>query len=87
MMSTDMIRFQSNDSGKPERIVHFEAIQFYIALSIPLTVATFLAWYGVYWCSVFKERRKGNVISAFAGHDVESGRVGPKHAPDPLPAL
>lgn len=43
-MSTDIIRFPS-DSGKPTRTFSKEALFYYLAITVPIMVGTFLASY------------------------------------------
>jgi hypothetical protein len=56
-MSTDIIRFQKGDSGKPERVFSSEALQLFLAITLPLMVVSFLAW-GVfyYWVTTLREK-------------------------------
>ncbi|KAI9772652.1 MAG: hypothetical protein M1840_000246 [Geoglossum simile] len=55
LMSTDIIRFQTGSSGKPEKVFHFEAFRLYLAISVPLVSLTFSAWYGVYWWRAYQK--------------------------------
>jgi hypothetical protein len=87
MMSTDMIKFHSGNAGKSERIIQPGAIQFYIAVSFPLTVATFVAWYGVYWCVVCKEKENRHADSALVGRGGKPGWLRSPCPQDHLPAV
>ena len=84
LMSTDIVNFRNDISGKPERIVRFEAIQLYIAISIPLTFATFVAWYGIYRCVVSQEKKKQSAQPLEGGR---CGWLGPQHGRDRLPPV
>ena len=57
-MSTDIVQFQINSSGQPQKIIQFGAVQLYLAITIPLTFLVFVAWYGVYLWVDHKEHRK-----------------------------
>jgi TRAP-type C4-dicarboxylate transport system permease large subunit len=48
-MSTDIVQYQLTDAGKSEEIFQLGALQLYMAITVPLMVITFGAWYGVYW--------------------------------------
>jgi hypothetical protein len=56
-MSTDIIKFQASPE-KTGKIFQLEALQIYLAITVPFMVFTFSAWYGLYWWS----RRRDNVV-------------------------
>ncbi|KAL0253079.1 hypothetical protein SLS55_010529 [Diplodia seriata] len=45
LMSTDIIRWGSEDGGPPERTVSTGAIEFFFAITLPLSCCTFSAWW------------------------------------------
>jgi hypothetical protein len=55
-MSTDIIRFQKGDSGKPERVFSLEALRLFLAITLPLMVVSFLAWGVFYWVTTLREK-------------------------------
>jgi hypothetical protein len=48
-MSTDIIHFYTTDAGESQTVYQKGALQLYLAISLPLMLLTFTAWYGVYW--------------------------------------
>ena len=48
-MSTDIIQFQLNGTGQSQKAFQLDALQLYLAITVPLTFLVFIAWYGVYW--------------------------------------
>jgi hypothetical protein len=48
-MSTDIVHFDSTATHGSEKVVSLEAIQLYMAITLPLMLMTFACWYGVYW--------------------------------------
>lgn len=52
LMSTDIIRWQSDlpGQGEPQKTVSLGALQFFMAITVPLMLVTFLAWFIVYRC-------------------------------------
>lgn len=47
IMSTDIVKWESTqESGK---VFQLGALQLYLAITIPMMLATFAAWWGVYW--------------------------------------
>ncbi len=56
IMSTDIVTFDSDETGDSQKLVQPGAIQLYMAITIPLTLFVFVAWYGVYWWVDRKER-------------------------------
>jgi hypothetical protein len=66
-MSTDIVRYQASNKGVIQKTVSPEALWLFMELSLPLTLATFLAWYGVYWYITWEEekrKRLGSLRSA-----------------------
>ncbi|KAF7512558.1 hypothetical protein GJ744_000819 [Endocarpon pusillum] len=57
LMSTDIIRFQKNDSGQVERIFSLQALQLFFAITVPLMIVSFFAW-GLFSWITFKIERK-----------------------------
>lgn len=57
-MSTDIISFQTDSEGKSQEVFRSDALRVFIAISLPLMVASFVAWYGVYWWVNRKVERK-----------------------------
>jgi hypothetical protein len=57
-MSTDIIRFQKTDSNsmKPQRVFSFEALQLFLAITLPLMFFTFTIWGLIYWFSTRREK-------------------------------
>ncbi len=55
-MSTEIFQNQSSNSGVLENAVHVTALRLYITIVLPLTLATLLIWYAVYWWEKKKER-------------------------------
>jgi hypothetical protein len=48
-MSTDIVVFQTNNTGETVKVFHMDALLLFLAICLPLMVAVFVAWYGVYW--------------------------------------
>ena len=44
LMSTDIIRFQSGASDKPQRVYSSQALELFLEISLPLMALTFLVW-------------------------------------------
>lgn len=59
-MSTDIVRFQSIDAGKRVRIFSPDALRFFLAITLPLMVVSFLAWGLFYWVTTGRERLRLN---------------------------
>jgi len=57
-MSTDIIQFQLSSSGESQKIFQLDAVQLYLAITIPLTFLVFVSWYGVYWWVDRQEKLK-----------------------------
>ncbi|KAI9866764.1 MAG: hypothetical protein M1813_000706 [Trichoglossum hirsutum] len=58
LMSTDIIRFQTDQTGEPSRTFRLGALQLFLAITVPLMFVSFLAWYGVYWWVDRKDKVK-----------------------------
>lgn len=58
LMSTGIVQFGTSATGASERTVQVGALQLFLALSLPLMLLTFVAWYFVYWWINRKEERK-----------------------------
>jgi hypothetical protein len=48
VMSTDIVRFQTSDTGVTERNFQWGALSVWLAATLPLTFFTFIAWVVVY---------------------------------------
>lgn len=56
VMSTDIVKFPSiQESGK---VFQLEALQLFLAITLPLMAVTFIAWWVVYWCVNRRQDRK-----------------------------
>jgi H+/gluconate symporter-like permease len=71
-MSTDIIHFYPDPTtGASIKTFSLGALQLYIAIMIPMMVATFATWYGFYWWVDRKQeahvRRLRERIEAEAG--------------------
>ena len=49
VMSTDIVRWNSDNDGHSVRVVSSGALWLYLIITLPLMVVTFAGWYGVYW--------------------------------------
>lgn len=58
LMSTPIVTFAPGSAEISARNVSFGALQFYVSVSLPLMIATFAAWYGVYWWENRKEKQR-----------------------------
>ncbi|KAK5064909.1 hypothetical protein LTR84_000743 [Exophiala bonariae] len=67
LMSTDIIRWQPDDDGYFQKYVSWGALRFFLALSLPLTFATFLTWGLVYAFIRFNERNQEMKLKATEG--------------------
>lgn len=61
-MSTDVVKFDSTESGSDQRIVRPKAVEFYLIVSLPLVVGVFVAWYGFYVWESRKERQAHQLV-------------------------
>lgn len=57
-MSTDIIKFETNDNGISQKIFHMDALRLFMMIALPMMLSTFAAWYGVYWWIDRKEELK-----------------------------
>jgi hypothetical protein len=57
-MSTDIIQFQITETGKSQEVFQLGALQIYLAITVPMMLATFASWYGVYIWVDRKEKAK-----------------------------
>jgi uncharacterized membrane protein len=48
-MSTDIVKFQTDSTGQTLKMFYPGALLLFLSLCLPLMVAVFIAWYGVYW--------------------------------------
>lgn len=58
IMSTDIVQFQTNSDGQSEEVFSSGALQLFVTICLPLMLATFIAWYGVYWWVNRKDEQK-----------------------------
>ncbi|KAK4894201.1 hypothetical protein LTR27_007569 [Elasticomyces elasticus] len=58
LMSTPIVTFEPGSPSTSDRNVSAGALGFYVAVSLPLMVLTFLSWYAVYWWENRKERKR-----------------------------
>ncbi|KAF2139611.1 uncharacterized protein K452DRAFT_275029 [Aplosporella prunicola CBS 121167] len=66
IMSTDIVRFGSENPASPKKKVSVEAIKLYMAVTLPLMVMTFGAWYGVYlWVNKREKRHNKDLEKGF----------------------
>lgn len=65
-MSTDIIRFQNDQNGEPQRVFHSKALQLYLMITLPLMLLTFAAWY-------FVKRRIGRKTRQNTDEEMSSG--------------
>ena len=57
LMSTDIVHWQVQDSGKSKETVSFGAIQIYLAVTLPCMFLTFVAAIGLYRWTKWREQR------------------------------
>lgn len=46
-MSTDIVRFEIDETGSHE-MYQGKALRLFLAISLPMTAVTFICWYGFY---------------------------------------
>ncbi|KIW43344.1 uncharacterized protein PV06_04456 [Exophiala oligosperma] len=51
LMSTDIVQYDHS-----KEIFSKEALKLFLAVSLPMMLFTFLAWYAVYWCVNHREK-------------------------------
>lgn len=61
-MSTDIIRYQTNKEGSSVKVVQSGALRLFLAITLPMMVITFAAWYIVYWWVHNREKRRTKEI-------------------------
>ncbi|KAE9381149.1 hypothetical protein N431DRAFT_538899 [Stipitochalara longipes BDJ] len=49
VMSTDIVKFQTDSTGHTLKIFYPGALKLFLSMCLPLMVAVFISWYGVYW--------------------------------------
>jgi hypothetical protein len=66
LMSTDIIKYTTTSAGRPERVLHLDALRLYLAITLPMMFVTFAAWYGVSWWANREEKKmlKGRNLSS-----------------------
>lgn len=65
IMSTDIVRFQPTRKGKTQKTFQQGALQLYLAITVPLMLFTFAAWYAVKWRA---SQRKSREVDEEASH-------------------
>lgn len=55
-MSTGIIQFTTDNDGRQKRVFQLQGLKLYLAICLPVTIATFVAWYIVYWWVRRKDR-------------------------------
>lgn len=58
VMSTDIVHWQTPDSGKLEKVVSFDAIKIFLSITVPFMVLTFAAAIGFHRWSKQRERKE-----------------------------
>jgi O-glycosyl hydrolase len=58
IMSTDIVKFQTDTNGKSRKIFHLDALQLFLTIALPMMITVFAAWYAVYWWINRKEESK-----------------------------
>ncbi|KAK5720387.1 hypothetical protein LTR17_015024 [Elasticomyces elasticus] len=58
LMSTPIVSFAPGSSSTSDSNISTGALGFYVAVSLPLVILTFLSWYAVYWWENRKERKR-----------------------------
>ena len=48
-MSTDIVRFEVANDGQTQKLFQLDALQLFLAISLPMTVVVFVGWYAVHW--------------------------------------
>jgi hypothetical protein len=60
-MSTDIVQFTATPSpNKPQKVFSLDALQLFLAITVPLMFFTFLAWGVFYWWENWRDRVKSN---------------------------
>jgi hypothetical protein len=55
-MSTDILQYEFTDEGKSREIFQIRALKRFLALTLPIMLLTFGAWYGVYYLISQREK-------------------------------
>ena len=55
-MSTGIIQFTTDNDGRQKRVFQLRGLKLYLAICLPVMIATFVAWYIVYWWVKRKDR-------------------------------
>jgi hypothetical protein len=55
-MSTGIIQFTTDNDGRQKRVFQLRGLKLYLAICLPVMIATFVAWYIVYWWVRRKDR-------------------------------
>ncbi|KAK4952430.1 hypothetical protein LTR10_009236 [Elasticomyces elasticus] len=58
LMSTPIVTFAPGSSSTSDSNISTGALGFYVAISLPLMILTFLSWYAVYWWENRKEKNR-----------------------------
>jgi hypothetical protein len=61
IMSTDIVQFQTDSTGKSNKIFQLGALQLFLTICLPMMLLTFVAWYGVYWYVNRIDRKKRQI--------------------------
>jgi hypothetical protein len=59
-MSTDILQFQTTESGSAQEVFQLDALTRYLEITLPLMLITFAAWYVVYWWVNRSEAKKAS---------------------------
>ncbi|ERF69885.1 hypothetical protein EPUS_05427 [Endocarpon pusillum Z07020] len=60
LMSTDIVRFPTANSAKPERVFCLDALKLFLAITLPLMCGTFMAGGLFYWITTLRERMRSS---------------------------
>lgn len=61
-MSTPIVTFEPGSPKLADRNIAVGALQFYLVVSLPLVLLTFVAWYVVYWRENRKEKQRREAV-------------------------
>jgi hypothetical protein len=64
LMSTPIVRFATGSPSISQSRISAGALSFYCAVSIPLVIFTFAAWWIVYWWEDRKEKKRQITLQA-----------------------
>lgn len=62
-MSTPIVSFETDSKGFSSRNIGKGALQFYVAISLPLMCLTFFVWYAVHWRESREAARHARAIA------------------------